>query len=96
MLLVSYYLTLSGTERYKLTVQELEPRVNARFLKIIPKHWTKDERACMKVEILGCGLQQGYHLEFDIRIWLQFLSMGGIRFFHFSFNANIIFIIYHN
>ena len=48
-----------GTLSRSTKTTKLSPHVIARYLKMIPKHWTRNGYACLKLEVKGCEKDQG-------------------------------------
>ena len=57
---------LGARRRGKAIRRELTPRVTAQYFKFIPKYWTKDAHACMKLEMYGCDSSEGENYSLQI------------------------------
>ena len=51
---------LYGTKkRWHETVTKLSHPIEGRYFKLLPKHWTTDGYACMRLEMYGCDANVG-------------------------------------
>ena len=51
-----------GTKRGRsLTTTKLSHDAIGRYFKFVPKQWTKNGYACMKIEMYGCHIDKGYY-----------------------------------
>ena len=54
-----FQVVVGTLHRSSTTRTPLSPHVIARYIKVLPKHWTKNGYACTKFEVLGCAAGAG-------------------------------------
>ena len=64
--ITSFSQVLLGGKRNRAISRELTPRVTAQYFKFIPKYWTKNGYACMKLEMSGCDASEGENYSVQI------------------------------